>query len=97
MDCFDNEVHSILLRRLGVRGKSIGWWDQVARARWLRLSVGANILGSRSKQLHFVKVRLVIVQKWILRADINLDSVFNTQPFDGFEAIRYLLISPMIA
>jgi hypothetical protein len=37
------------------------------------------------------------VQNWILRSNIYLYLLFNTHPLDGFEAIRYLLISIVIS
>ena len=71
MDSFNDEVYRILMGRLGVLRKPIGRGNQVIGTRlWAR--VRADIINGWSKQELFVKVRLIVVQKWILRPDVDL-------------------------
>src|SRR5215510_8810241 len=72
MDSFNDEVYRILFGRFCMLRKSIGRGDKVIGTRlWRR--VRADIINGWAKQELFVKVRLIVVQKWILRADVHLD------------------------
>src|SRR6476660_3202133 len=67
MDSSNHEVYRILIGRFCVLSKPIGRGDQVIRTRlWAR--VRADIINGWAKQELFVKVRLKVMQKWILRA-----------------------------
>src|SRR6185369_2449269 len=96
MDSFNDEVYRILMGRFGVLRKPIGRWNQVVRTRrWAR--VRADIINGWSKQELFVKVRLVVMQKGILRTDIDLDALFKAQAFYRFETLHDFLISPRVS
>ena len=96
MDSFNDEVYRILLGRLCVLSKPIGRRNQVIGSRlWAR--VRADIINGWSKQELFVKVRLKVMQKRILRADVDLDSPFKSQAFYRFETLSDFLISPRIS
>src|SRR6185369_17033926 len=67
MDSFDDEVYRILMGRFCVLRKPIPRRNQVIGSRlWAR--VRADIINGWSKQELFVKVRLEVMQQWILRA-----------------------------
>src|SRR6185369_9325157 len=96
MDSFNNEVYRILMGRFCVLRKPIGRRNQViGTRRWAR--VRADIVNRWSKQELFVKVRLIVMQQWILRTDVDLDALFKSQAFYRFETLSDFLISPRIS
>src|SRR6185369_14528216 len=71
MDSFNYEVDGVFMGRFCVLRKPIGRRNQVVGTRlWGR--VRADIINRWTKQELFVKVRLEVVQQWILRADVDL-------------------------
>ena len=96
MDSFNDEVYRILMGRFCVLRKPVGRWNQVIGTR-LWACVRAHIINGWTKQELFVKVRLEVMQQWILRADVDLDAPFKSQAFYRFEALSDFLISPRIS
>ena len=72
MDGSDDEIYRILPRRLRMCGKAIGRRHQLIGIR-LRSRIRAYVVDRLTKQELFVKIRFIVMQKRILRADIDLD------------------------
>ena len=86
MDGSDDEIDGIFPSRLGMCGKPIGRRHQLIGV-WLRSRICSYVVDRLTKQELFVKIRLIVMEKRILRPDIDLHSVFDAEALHGFEAV----------
>src|SRR5271165_5836333 len=93
MDRFNNEVDSILLRRLGVGGKPVGRRNQLIGTR-LGACVSTHIINRFTKQLFFVKPIFDSQRRFLLErsssgAALRAIEVFPSRKCSAISSVVY--------